>query len=69
MKSLSGKDLAKILEQRGWELRRIRGSHHIYTHPEATQVRLSVPIHGSQALKIGLLRHLLKQAGISENEV
>ena len=68
MKSLSGKDLAKLLEERGWELRRIRGSHHIYVHPGA-QVRLSVPIHGNHALKIGLLRHLLKEAGISEDEI
>ena len=33
MKALSGKELAKLLEQRGWELRRIQGSHHIYLRP------------------------------------
>jgi predicted RNA binding protein YcfA (HicA-like mRNA interferase family) len=68
MKALSGKDLAKLLEQRGWELRRIHGSHHIYILPGA-QVRLSVPIHGNRSLKIGLVHHLLKQAGISEDEI
>ncbi|HSK78254.1 MAG TPA: type II toxin-antitoxin system HicA family toxin [Thermoanaerobaculia bacterium] len=68
MKALSGKDLAKLLEQRGWELRRIPGSHHIYAKPGG-EVRLSVPIHGNHSLKTGLLRHLLKQAGISEDEV
>jgi hypothetical protein len=26
-----------------------------------------VPIHGNKSLKVGLLRHLLKQAGLSEN--
>jgi hypothetical protein len=26
-----------------------------------------VPIHGNKSLKIGLLRHLLKQAGLSGN--
>ncbi len=30
MKSLSGKQLVRILEQRGWMLLRIQGSHHIY---------------------------------------
>jgi predicted RNA binding protein YcfA (HicA-like mRNA interferase family) len=68
MKALSGKDLAKLLEQRGWELRRIHGSHHIYVQ-SGRDVRLSVPIHGSRSLKAGLLRHLLKQAGISEDEI
>lgn len=30
MKSLSGKDLLKLLEKNGWQLLRINGSHHIY---------------------------------------
>ncbi len=30
MKSVSGKELAKLVERRGWELLRIHGSHHIY---------------------------------------
>jgi predicted RNA binding protein YcfA (HicA-like mRNA interferase family) len=68
MKALSGKELAKLLEQRGWELRRIHGSHHIFVKP-GSEVRLSVPIHGNHSLKTGLLRHLLKQAGISEDEI
>jgi predicted RNA binding protein YcfA (HicA-like mRNA interferase family) len=68
MKALSGKDLAKLLEKRGWELRRIHGSHHIYVNPGG-EIRLSVPVHGNQSLKIGLLRHLLKQAGIPEDEI
>jgi predicted RNA binding protein YcfA (HicA-like mRNA interferase family) len=32
-------------------------------------VRLSVPIHGNQPLKIGLLRHLLKMADLSEDDL
>ncbi|WP_372478173.1 type II toxin-antitoxin system HicA family toxin [Nostoc mirabile] len=28
MKSISGKQLCKILEQKGWVLQRISGSHH-----------------------------------------
>jgi predicted RNA binding protein YcfA (HicA-like mRNA interferase family) len=63
MKSLSGKELAKLVEAHGWSLRRIHGSHHIYCKP-GSEVRLSIPVHGKQSLKIGLLRHLLKLAGI-----
>lgn len=30
MKSVSGKEFAKVLERYGWSLLRIQGSHHIY---------------------------------------
>jgi len=68
MKSLSGKDLARLPEKRGWVLRRVHGSHHIYMKSDS-EVRLSVPIHANRPLKIGLLRHLLNVAGISEQEL
>ena len=32
-------------------------------------VRLSIPIHGNRPLKIGLLRHLAKLAGIADDEL
>jgi len=66
MKSMSGKELAKQLEREGWILLRIQGSHHIYGKPGNPE-RLSVPIHGNKAIKTGLLRHLLKKAGLLEN--
>ena len=68
MKSLSGKELARLLERKGWNLLRVQGSHHIYGTPDSG-VRLSVPIHGNQPLKIGLLKHLIKTAGISEHDL
>ena len=63
MKSLSGKDLAKLVEAGGWSLKRISGSHHIYSK-SGSKVRLSIPIHGNRPLKVGLLKHLLKLAGL-----
>lgn len=68
MRAISGKDFAKLLERKGWELRRTRGSHHIYVK-EGNPVRISVPIHGNSALKMGLLKHLMKLAGIEESEM
>ena len=68
MKSVSGKDLARLLEKHGWELKRISGSHHIYAKP-GNSARISLPIHGNQTLKTGLLRHLLKLSGVSEDEL
>jgi predicted RNA binding protein YcfA (HicA-like mRNA interferase family) len=68
MKSVSGKEFTKILERHGWILLRVQGSHHIYGKT-GSNVRLSVPIHGNQALKTGLLRHLMKMAGVSESDL
>ncbi|HEY5279320.1 MAG TPA: type II toxin-antitoxin system HicA family toxin [Pseudolabrys sp.] len=68
MKSVSGRDLARTVERRGWTLLRVSGSHHIYGKPGSI-VRLSIPIHANTALKTGLLRHLLKMAEIDEAEL
>lgn len=68
MRNISGKEFARILEKKGWELKRINGSHHIYVK-EGTPVRLSLPIHGNKPLKKGLLNHLMKIAEINQNEI
>ena len=68
MRSISGKEFAKILEKNGWQLLRIHGSHHIYGKPN-NPARISVPIHSNQALKLGLLRHFLKVANLNENDL
>jgi predicted RNA binding protein YcfA (HicA-like mRNA interferase family) len=66
MKTMSGKNMARLLERHGWELLRVNGSHHIYGK-SGSIVRISVPIHGNEPLKLGLLKHLLKMAGLSED--
>ena len=68
MKALSGKDLARLVESHGWQLLRIHGSHHVYGKPPSI-VRLSIPIHGNKPLKVGLLKHLLKMAGLRETDL
>jgi predicted RNA binding protein YcfA (HicA-like mRNA interferase family) len=68
MKSLSGRDFARIIERRGWALLRVSGSHHIYGK-SGSVVRLSIPIHGNKPLKTGLLRHLAKLADVSDDDL
>jgi predicted RNA binding protein YcfA (HicA-like mRNA interferase family) len=68
MKSVSGRDFARILERRGWALLRINGSHHIFGK-SGSVLRLSVPIHGNKPLKTGLLRHLAKLAELSDDDL
>jgi predicted RNA binding protein YcfA (HicA-like mRNA interferase family) len=68
MKSVSGKTLCKVVERKGWELKRITGSHHIYTKVGFDSI-LSIPVHGSRDLPTGLLRKLLKDAGLTEQDL
>jgi len=68
MKQISGKDFCKVLAQHGWTLLRVHSSHHVYGKA-GTNVRLSVPVHANRPLKIGLLRHLMKLAGLGEQDL
>ena len=68
MKSVSGKRLAQIALQKGWVLRRVKGSHHVYIK-EGRDERLVIPIHGNKSLKIGLQRALMKLIPVSEDEL
>ncbi|MFH1961693.1 MAG: type II toxin-antitoxin system HicA family toxin [bacterium] len=68
MKSISGKDFVLLLKEKGWILKRINGSHHIYAKT-GDPVRISVPIHGNNSLKIGLLKYFMKVAEIDESEL
>jgi predicted RNA binding protein YcfA (HicA-like mRNA interferase family) len=68
MKAVSGRELARAVERKGWVLLRVHGSHHIYGQAGSV-VRLSIPIHGNKPLKVGLLRHLMKLAEIQESDV
>jgi Predicted periplasmic or secreted lipoprotein len=68
MKSISGKAFARILERHGWQLRSIRGSHHSYGK-EGRRERITVPVHGNRDLKEGLLRHLMKIAGLTDDDL
>jgi len=68
LKSISGKEFAQILELFGWKLVRTSVIHHIFMK-SGHKERISVPIHGNESLKIGLLKHCMKIAGIHDNDL
>lgn len=59
---MNSAEIIKKLEKAGWVLRGVKGSHHIYTHPERGG-HISVP-HPKHELGKGLVHKLLKQAGL-----
>ena len=65
--SLTPQKIIKVLEKEGFVLDRIKGSHHIYYHPEMKR-RVVVPLH-KRDLPKGTLLEILKQAGINKEEL
>ena len=65
--SLTPGDIIRILERKGFILDRIKGSHHIYFHPGLHR-RVVIPYH-KRDLPKGTLHEILKQAGLTNDEV
>jgi predicted RNA binding protein YcfA (HicA-like mRNA interferase family) len=68
MEATSGKRMCKLLEAKGWKLARVTGSHHIFVI-SGKNIRISVPVHSNQDLKIGLQKAIMSLAGIREEEL
>jgi predicted RNA binding protein YcfA (HicA-like mRNA interferase family) len=62
---IAGKEMIKFLEREGFEVVRVRGSHHFL---QKEDLRTSVPVHAGKDLKIGTLRSILRDIKISPSE-
>ena len=62
---ISGKDMVRFLEQQGFSVIRTRSSHHFM---ERKGKQTTVPVHGNRPLKIGTLRGILRDIGMSPEE-
>lgn len=65
--SLTPREVAQLLEQKGFVLDRVKGSHRIYYNPQ-TRRRVVVPFH-KRDLPKGTLSEILRQAGISREDI
>ncbi|OVZ87171.1 type II toxin-antitoxin system HicA family toxin [Yersinia bercovieri] len=59
---MKSSELIKLLEENGWEMVRIKGSHHTFKHPDSANL-VTVP-HPTKEIKPGTLRQILRKAGI-----
>ncbi len=62
---MKSKKIIKILQKKGFRLVRQKGSHRLYRKGE---LRVTVPYHNKD-LKPGTLHNILKQAGITKEEL
>ncbi|MCL2519908.1 MAG: type II toxin-antitoxin system HicA family toxin [Spirochaetaceae bacterium] len=64
---MTGKQMLKFLESKGFKLVRINGSHHVMQHSDGRGT--VVPIHGKDELGKGLKNSILKQAGLKQGDI
>lgn len=60
---MNGKEVIRRLEQAGWRLAQVQGSHHILAKPGAPR-SVPVPVHGSRDLSSGLINAIERQSGV-----
>jgi len=64
---VTGKNVIKALIKKEFKLVHIRGSHHYLEDPKGNLV--TVPDHSGDILKPKTLKSILKQAGITANDL
>lgn len=66
-KAVTPRKIISALVHKGFLLKRIRGSHHLFQHPD-TKRRALVPLHAKDIPK-GTLHDILKQSGLSIEDI
>lgn len=64
MRLISGREMCRLLAEAGWTLKRIKGSHHIFSKTGEHKI-LTVPVHGSKDLKPGLASAIARESGLA----
>ncbi|MCP4897785.1 MAG: addiction module toxin, HicA family [bacterium] len=64
---ITGKELITALGRIGFEVSRIRGSHHFLRHPDGRHT--SVPVHSGETVGPGLLSKILRDTKTSREEL
>ena len=65
MKAIKPRQIIKVLESKGFEFIRQKGSHRLY---RKNDLRVTVPYHDKD-LKLGTLQNILRQSGIKKEEL
>ena len=63
---LRGREVIAALRRAGFEVLRIRGSHHFLQHPDGR--RTVVPVHAGEVIGPGLLKKILNDVEMEVEE-
>ena len=64
--SLTGQEMIRVLKKQGFNVARIKGSHHILIHPDGR--RTVVPVHAGETIGSGLVLQILRDCQITKPE-
>lgn len=64
--SLTGKEVIAALNKVGFEVARVRGSHHILIHSDGR--RTVVPVHSGETIGTGLMTQILRDCQLDREE-
>ncbi len=64
---INARELIKFLQSKGFELVRQKGSHQRYKHIDGRAI--TIPVHGKDDLKRGLLNGILNELNIDVEEL
>ncbi len=65
-KSYTGKEILSILQRNGFEVLRIKGSHHYLKHKDGRAT--VIPLHSNEDIGIGLFMKILKDLELTKDD-
>lgn len=65
--SVPGIKIVRALENHGFKVARVSGSHHIMRHPDGRGT--TVPVHGGRDVAKGTLRGILNDVGMTIDQL
>jgi len=65
--AVSGKDLIAALRRGGFQVVRVRGSHHFVRHADGRST--VVPVHAAETIGTGLLGRILRDCELSREDL
>ena len=63
---LNGREVIRALNNGGFRVIRVRGSHHLLRHVDGRTT--TVPVHGSEIIGPGLLSRILRDCDLTRDE-
>ena len=66
-RALSGRQVVAALTTHGFEVLRVRGSHHYLRHPDGRST--VVPVHAGESIGRGLMAKILRDAELSHDQL
>jgi predicted RNA binding protein YcfA (HicA-like mRNA interferase family) len=65
--TIKGTELIRILRKFGFEVTRIKGSHHFLQHPDGRCT--VVPVHRGETIGRGLLAQILRDCELTRDDI